>query len=934
MVQGIIDILVRLLHYPDLKIVESACTSILNISRWVARDQLSNIFTSEHLNSISTVLRDSFTLSNQRNVFMMIVKIIGNLFKSSCLLSKLSKDFQIIRMLTQFVDMENCGNSIDQNAAILTVFADLLPALPISGVWKVVAQEDSDNKVDVDSEVLEEIKTTVFPILTTLFLNYSKVQIRTTILMALCKFVFFYNDETELERVLKECKIPSVLFELIHYQDSGHDNIDEKILILGGLCLTNIVIEKCGDELKEYCIRQGIPSEIKKLLRNKIANENASEEAKATDNLPTVVTLDTLVNLVDRGSSISYDENRLSRIRQALFGNSSRRGIINWFTPEKFSESEMSSRIWNLAEEIDNYMESSSDLPVSGEKLSEKILNLQVNIKRIGTKADVTSADLGIIQSFIECMLADFSVANGGITSLELFTSNLVEFLIDFISAPSIYEKHVYIEGLNTTKWTLSLSKRIEIFVQIAFFPDATKLKSLIELLAEYIARFERYPILSSSQTDSGLTFQSRFHLLTQVSQQVKLILEYDGDSTDFSTCQVTIPAIGSFQTLESYIKARISPNGSTIKPIEIFRDSLSELENSEMDEEFSEQDEMDFDIESTSDRVVQISDFSKKNGIEMPRVSSSTSKEYMANDHITFYVNDKVVDSQDTVFSVLYNALQRPIDVSEVWSTTHRVTFKISSAPYIILPEWTSDCNCECELCSTIYRNIYFKLEDCHSLELNLSLILLSLLNAINSSADILDSLPNSLSNRVFINNKVSAKVLKQIAQPLMSISNIYPAWAKSFIFKHSYLLSFETRKKFFRQSGMGHYRNMTNYLRHHDISRSSERQLNSLRSDRLKVKISRENIFEGMCNVLKLAHGKCVLEFEFLNEAGSGLGPTLEFFTLVSESIRAPKGLRLNTADKFVQVWRSMEVDSRGFLNPTYGLYPKPCSDENQLR
>lgn len=59
--------------------------------------------------------------------------------------------------------------------------------------------------------------------------------------------------------------------------------------------------------------------------------------------------------------------------------------------------------------------------------------------------------------------------------------------------------------------------------------------------------------------------------------------------------------------------------------------------------------------------------------------------------------------------------------------------------------------------------------------------------------------------------------------------------------------------------------------------------------------------------------------LEVEFFSEVGSGLGPTLEFYALVSKEF-ARKGLAL---------WREGDASESEFVYNTSGLFPRPSED-----
>ena len=61
----------------------------------------------------------------------------------------------------------------------------------------------------------------------------------------------------------------------------------------------------------------------------------------------------------------------------------------------------------------------------------------------------------------------------------------------------------------------------------------------------------------------------------------------------------------------------------------------------------------------------------------------------------------------------------------------------------------------------------------------------------------------------------------------------------------------------------------------------------------------MSRQRILDSAIKVMSLyAGGRAVLELEYFGEAGTGLGPTLEFFTLLSHELQR-KGLGMWRSD-----------------------------------
>lgn len=63
-------------------------------------------------------------------------------------------------------------------------------------------------------------------------------------------------------------------------------------------------------------------------------------------------------------------------------------------------------------------------------------------------------------------------------------------------------------------------------------------------------------------------------------------------------------------------------------------------------------------------------------------------------------------------------------------------------------------------------------------------------------------------------------------------------------------------------------------------------------------------------------------ILEVEYFEEVGTGLGPTLEFYSLVSKEF----------VRKDLKIWRDADLSGSGLhVDHPKGLYPAPLSQED---
>ncbi|KAJ3099309.1 Ubiquitin fusion degradation protein 4 [Phlyctochytrium planicorne] len=162
-----------------------------------------------------------------------------------------------------------------------------------------------------------------------------------------------------------------------------------------------------------------------------------------------------------------------------------------------------------------------------------------------------------------------------------------------------------------------------------------------------------------------------------------------------------------------------------------------------------------------------------------------------------------------------------------------------------------------------------------------------------------------NPLAPTEFINSKLTAKLTRQLDEPLIVACNVLPSWCSMLARDFSFLVPFDSRLVYLQSTSFGFSRSLGRWqgLQQSNngngrSSASSSSSRNSLveigRLQRQKVRISRSRIVESMLKVMELyGSSQMLLEVEFFDEVGTGLGPTLEFYALVCKEIRKRDGI-----------------------------------------
>ncbi|KAJ1021374.1 hypothetical protein NDA18_005611 [Ustilago nuda] len=192
-----------------------------------------------------------------------------------------------------------------------------------------------------------------------------------------------------------------------------------------------------------------------------------------------------------------------------------------------------------------------------------------------------------------------------------------------------------------------------------------------------------------------------------------------------------------------------------------------------------------------------------------------------------------------------------------------------------------------------------------------------------------------SALVESAFVNNKLTAKLNRQLEEPMIVASGCLPAWSTDLPKHFPFLFPFEARFAFLQSTSFGYARLLTRWQalhsRNQDPGSSSSSRLDDSfgflgRLQRQKVRISRANLLASAFKVFDLyGSNSSVLEVEYFEEVGTGLGPTLEFYSLVSKEF----------ARRDLKLWRDSRAggsneDGSQYVFSPLGLFPAPLTQD----
>lgn len=241
------------------------------------------------------------------------------------------------------------------------------------------------------------------------------------------------------------------------------------------------------------------------------------------------------------------------------------------------------------------------------------------------------------------------------------------------------------------------------------------------------------------------------------------------------------------------------------------------------------------------------------------------------------FYFRDVAISSLTPLYNIIAEADSNSREINNdqlaaIWGKTHEFCYSNESVP-VSTPMALEPLRAE--LCETI------------------SLIILKTLQTINEVMlpKYLRFKPDIFRNRIF-----DQSLLKHIDHVSITRIGDFPDLYVHLIEEFSFLFLLNVKMHFVRSICSGMTRSTSFHVEGQSKQLKQDPQsyelcrllLNSVGfPQKLKLRVSRNQLFKSALTVLdSYSMDPSILEFQFVDEAGSGLGPTMEFYSLVSSS------------------------------------------------
>ncbi|XP_006655387.2 E3 ubiquitin-protein ligase UPL4 isoform X1 [Oryza brachyantha] len=754
--------------------------------------------------------------------------------------------------------------------------------------------------------------------------------------------ICYFSKPEMLQDLLKDANIPSFLAGLLSRKDHH--------VLFSSLKLIEILMQKLPDAYLGSFIKEGVVYAVEALLVQDDCSKSTdlSDETQQSENQPVIRNKPTCFCYAFDYPRSDAAETRICMIGKGNLFTFARHVKTSYFTAEAVN-SEM-----GLTEILQKLKTCCAVLNDS----ADKSLN-QDNLQNEEHLTNILS----------EVMME----LHGGetMTTFEFLESGLVKSLSNYLSNGKFLQTEGNPNDYNT-EHVLAVLKRFQSFAHISFsrmeqhWGDML-LTLLVRKLQNALTSLDNFPVIMSHNFKPRNTISDIPTRHSTITPCIRVRFKKDEDQINLSNYNnvVNVEISSSLHTIEEFLWPKICTDTSNQKAESSSNAVASEKKYSEDDLQ-----KRDFTPESSPTREGDISgnqNLSVEPGSDKgPSSSGAVQQETSASDHtaqpkLLFSLKGKNLDQSITLYqSILQDQINAGSDIildNQFWRIVHDVTYRTvnpkvdyslknsscattsandSKAGFTwqALPFFSSlllgKLPCKLDRSSPSY-DILFMLKILEGLnrysfhlvsdERNHTFVHGGITNLDDLKADV-----SLVPQQEFASAKLTDKLEQQLHDPLVLRSRCLPLWCTELMSACPFLFSFEARWKYFQLTAFGSLTPQHGNMMDTSGSGIIIERVPSF--SRKKFKVDRDNILASAAKVMQShAWGNALLEVEYKEEVGTGLGPTMEFYTLISHEFQK-SGLGMWRGDIPCETGPDIAHGGSGFVVAPNGLFPKPWS------
>ncbi|XP_019427999.1 PREDICTED: E3 ubiquitin-protein ligase UPL4 [Lupinus angustifolius] len=962
-----VPILCNLLQYEDRQLVENVVTCLIKIVERVAKSSALLDELCEHglVQQVTHLLSSNGPTTLSRLTYNGLIGLLVKLSSGSVVACRTLHELNIsstLRDLLSTSDLSHgmltsqpIGGQCNQVFEVLKLLNELLPGLSKDQSDQLVL--DKESFLANHPEFVQKLGTDVFPSLIQVFNSGASLYVCHGCLSVMYKFVCVSKSDMLVE-VLKNSSISSFLAGVFTRKDPH--------LLMLALQIAEMVLQNFSDDFLNLFIKEGVFFAIDAIL----TPERSSQ----------------LMYPGFSGFQLSLDSSQRPASRESLKCQCCAFPNGQCLTLSEVGNCHVDKEaVYNLAEHI-----KTTYLAPELYDAEKGLTDILQNLRALSNDLLNTSTDNGALAlhedkvNSILYQIMDKLTGKEQVSTFEFIESGIVKSLVNYLSCgQSMMENGVQsVCGYNAV-----IEKRFEALARVWLYASPhlsgdTSLSILIRNLQSALTSLEAFPILLSN----GQRLRNSYAKVPNgrsVPYPCLRVRFVRGESetflNDYTEDFLTVDPFSSLHAIEGYLWPKLSvkstkqtralsaqpalqPNVSSC-PV----DMLTDLTETQGEDPNSSQPVPDQAVnvnagESSSSGTQVYAEQEQQVNAETAsklQIQHSVSSSNEAAQKLAFYLEGQYLDHKLTLYQAILHQIIKQNDCSaaKLWSQVHIITYRRAVKSEDIMPQaclsspqdFSNDKVLayyqhtpffgdmfSCELVSDLEKSsptygILFLLK---SLEgMNRFIVHLMSRERICAFAegkvDNLDSLKirvHSVAQNEFVSGKLTEKLEQQMRDSLAVSIGGMPSWCGQLMASCPFLFSFESRCKYFKLAALGQPQSLPHMSYNSGMVRDRQTSLSGL--PRKKFLVYRNQILESATQMMNQhARNRMVLEVEYDEEVGTGLGPTLEFYTLVCQEFqKSVLGMWRDDASSFT-LKTNLQSEEMG-TNSFYGLFPRPWS------
>ncbi|RZC83782.1 hypothetical protein C5167_046560 [Papaver somniferum] len=927
--------LCNLLQYEDPKLLANVITCLFRITETVSNSPIMVDQLCEHrlIQSVIPLIAMGSQTSFNQSIYSHLIGILSRLASGSANAVKILLEQKISCILKNILSSydvshskaSSLGDGDAKSNQVFEVLKLLNVLLPLVGGEKSSSKE----KVLKDQpELLRRFGMDIVPTLVEVVNNGANLQVRDGCVSVINKLVNVSRSDILFD-ILDNSNISSFLAGVFARKDHH--------VLISALNIVQTILKELPDMFLNSFAKEGVVYAIDAILTpEKLTNSSNNQISSGSQQKS---------NVNDSVRCLCYNLNigkpRSSEIGKCKLEKDSIHTLAKQIKETYFAVESQTSEI-GLTETLQKLRKYSATL------------NDMVNLSMSNNIWPGLEENLFHTLGQIVMELSD----GDSVSTFEFIESGIVKSLLNYFSNGQ-YLKGKVIEHHGLSDYSLVIMKRFANFASFSLSStslrwEGTPLAVLVRKLQAALSSLENFPVILNQISKLRAVHAAipTKHATTHPCLKVRFVKEEgETDFCDDSLDTVSIEPFTSFDAIERYLWPQISARRNDAQTTS----AVNTAGESENDSRKTGTPKRQKSVDESSASAVK--EHHESRGVDD------------CHQKLKFFLDGRELDLRLTLYQAIFQLQMKDendmIAGKNFWSEVFNITFRRAAE---VMESSTDGCLEGTQISimqnypGKFYQNLLC-LSGMLTVELpyNLEksdpvyeiLLLLKILEVINKStghlmsherikafaegkSDDLDSLAVSVCpvpQSEFVSSKLTEKLEQQMANPPAVAAGAMPAWCSQLMAECPFLFSFEARNKYFLLTVI-----RSPLVLSHSSSTSSSNN-SSPGSDRRslvgnftrkKYRIPRTHILHSAAQMMDAQADKVTLEVEYSGEVGTGLGPTLEFYTLVSHEFQK-LGLGMWREDRsFPSSGKKVEP---GCVVAPSGLFPRPWSATMEL-